>query len=137
MVHDESVTHTRLLKDIADDLKVIQLQNDLEKLDREWRSDLEKFMVTGKNGHRSVPSGVGSTIMGVVVIVFGVFWMIASSSMGAPGIFPLFGLVFIGIAIFGIMSGNVKAGRHAQAKAEFDRRRAELEAELEAAKQVS
>lgn len=49
VVHDESVTHTLLLKDIAADLKVIQLQNDLEKLDREWAVRRETFMVAGKD----------------------------------------------------------------------------------------
>lgn len=72
--------------------------------------------------------------MGVVAIVFGVGWIISASSMGAPGIFPLFGLVFIGMAIFGIVSSGAKAKGHARAKADFDRGRAELVAELRAAK---
>lgn len=37
--------------------------------------------------------------MSIIMAVFGVFWMIFTSSMGAPGFFSLFGLLFIIIAI--------------------------------------
>ena len=43
----------------------------------------------------SMRSGVG----GVFAAIFGVIWMIAALSMGAPPIFPLFGLIFIGFAV--------------------------------------
>ena len=134
VVQDESVTHTRLLEDIADDLKVIQLQNDLEKLDREWASRRESFMVTSKNGHRSVPSGAGAMIGGVAGIGGGIFWMIMTSQMGAPGMFPLFGLLIIGLSIFGMVSSGTKAGAHDRAKREYDDQRRKLAAELESAR---
>lgn len=130
VVHDESVTHTRLLKDIADDLKVIQLQNDLEKLDREWAAKRESFMVTGKHGDRSIPSAGGSMVMGIIGIGFGIFWVIFTSQMGAPGFFPLFGLVFIGFALFGMISSSGKAGAHDKAKREYESKRSELSSEL-------
>ena len=44
------------------------------------------------------PSAMG-TIGSIAAAVFGVFWVIMASSMGAPTIFPLFGVVFIVIAI--------------------------------------
>ena len=44
------------------------------------------------------PSMQGA-VMGVVVAVFGIFWTIMAVSMGAPIIFPLFGLVFIALAV--------------------------------------
>ena len=81
VVQDQSVTHTRLLEDIADNLKVIELQNELEKMDREWAIRRESFMVSGKDGHRSIPSAVGSTVMGGIAIVSGIFWMVMASSM--------------------------------------------------------
>ena len=39
--------------------------------------------------------GMGS----VAAAVFGVIWIIAAVRMGAPGAFPLFGFVFIAIAV--------------------------------------
>ena len=44
------------------------------------------------------PSGM-SAIGSVIGVVFGIIWTIAAASMGAPGIFPLFGILFIIIGI--------------------------------------
>ena len=41
-------------------------------------------------------NGVGA----IMAVVVGVFWTIAAASMGAPGFFPMFGVIFI---IFGIV----------------------------------
>ena len=48
------------------------------------------------------PSLMGA-IVGVVAVLFGFFWIIAAASSGAPGIFVLFGVIFIFIAIAGII----------------------------------
>jgi len=37
----------------------------------------------------------GGAIGGVVAAVFGVFWTVSASNMGAPGFFVLFGVVFV------------------------------------------
>ncbi len=44
------------------------------------------------------PSLMGG-IMGIVVAAFGVFWTMIAVTMGAPFFFPIFGILFIGIAI--------------------------------------
>lgn len=55
---------------------------------------------------KSVKPGRGPSAMGVwgsvVAVVFGIFWTITASSMGAPGFFPVFGVLFI---LTGIISG--------------------------------
>ncbi|MES2440706.1 MAG: hypothetical protein V4584_16690 [Verrucomicrobiota bacterium] len=119
VVHDQTVTHTRLLDKIerttdrmANNLKVIELQNDLERLDREWDSQRESLLVRSKNGLVSEPTSAGSIMGGIVAIVFGIFWMGATASMHVPGFFPLFGLLFIGFAIFNMVSGTAKAGTY-------------------------
>lgn len=52
---------------------------------------------------RSIKPGRGPSAMGAmgsaVAIVFGFFWTIMASSMGAPVFFPIFGVLFIGIGI--------------------------------------
>lgn len=52
---------------------------------------------------KSIKPGRGPSAMGavgsVVAIIFGIFWTIKASSMGAPIFFPLFGIMFIGIGI--------------------------------------
>ena len=52
---------------------------------------------------KSIKPGRGPSQMGalssVAAAVFGVIWIIAAVQMGAPGIFPLFGLVFLVVAV--------------------------------------
>jgi len=52
---------------------------------------------------KSIKPGRGPSMMGGVVAVaagvFGIFWMMAALSAGAPPIFAGFGLIFIGIAV--------------------------------------
>lgn len=94
---------------IAEDLGAIKLQNELESLDRQWLLDRDRYKVKGQDGHYSVPSQAGSVVGMVLAAAFGVFWTISSASMGAPGFFPLFGIVFIFAAIAGGLAGLKKA----------------------------
>lgn len=52
---------------------------------------------------KSIKPGRGPSAMGAVgsvaAAIFGVFWTIATASMGAPTFFVLFGFIFIGLAI--------------------------------------
>jgi len=139
IVHDPTVTHTRLLEDIgrttermAGNLRVIELQNDLERLDREWQNRRESFMITGKNGYRSVPSEVGSVVRGAVMIVMGIVVLCMSLKMGGPG--PSFGLAFIGIAIFSTVNGATKATGYRAAESAFMRQRSNLIRQIEQAR---
>lgn len=141
IVHDATTTHSRVLDKIekrtgemADDLKVIRLQNDLEQLDREWSSERSRFMTKDKHGNVSEPSSVGSVVGGVVVIGFGVFWIGIASSMGAPGFFPLFGLVFIGVAIFGMISSVSKSQGLRSSQSDYHRKRGHLLSAIDKAK---
>ncbi len=137
IVRDATTTHSRLLDQIekrtgemAKDLKVIRLQNDLEQLDREWEQNRARYLVKNKNGHVSEPSPIGAVVGGVVVIGFGIFWMVMASSMGAPGIFPLFGLLFIGLALFGMFSSMSKSQGLRNGRTDHRRKRDQLLAEI-------
>jgi len=141
IVHDETVTHSKLLEKIgrqtdemADDLKVIRLQNELEQLDREWESTRQSLMVADKHGNRSEPSAAGSVVGGVVMIVAGIAWTGFAASMGAPGFFPLFGLLFIGFALFTMIRGASNATQLGSSRSQMQQRRGRLLAELERAK---
>lgn len=138
VVHDATVTHTRQLDKIekttdqlANKVRVLELQNDLEQLDREWDSRRETLLVRNKHGNVSEPSAAGSMIGGMIAVVFGIFWISMASSMGAPGFFPLFGLVFIGAAVFGMINGTAKAGTFRDAQGAYESRRRELIERLE------
>jgi hypothetical protein len=153
VVHDTSVTHTRLLEKLqkntermAGNLQVIELQNDLERLDREWESQKEGYMVSGKHGHRYLPSTGGSVFGGVIIIIFGIVWTTIASgiahvgsgfpNMGGLGLFPLFGLLFIGGGIYTIVNGSSKASAYQSAEQDYQQQRQRLIQQIEEARRA-
>ena len=131
VVRDESTVRTRVIETIADDVKIIRRQNELEQLDREWETKKGDFMVSDKNGNRSIPTRGGSVAGGVAILVFGIFWIAMASNIGskvggAGALFPLFGLAFIIFGIFQATRGFTKADGFEQAESEYRKRRAEL-----------
>ena len=139
IVHDPTVTHSRLLETIgrttermAGNLRVIELQNDLERLDREWADRRETFMVTGKNGHRSIPTEAGSMIGGVFMVIMGVVVLVVTMNIGGPA--PLFGLVFIGIAVFSMIHATGKASGYRDAESAFTEQRNDLIRQIDEAR---
>ena len=36
----------------------------------------------------------------IIVVIIGIFWITEASAIGAPGFFILFGIVFVGIAVY-------------------------------------
>jgi hypothetical protein len=111
---------------IADDVQAIRRETELERIDREWQMRREGLMRRGKDGSMSRPSMAGSAIGGIVAVAFGIFWTGLTISAGAPGIFPLFGIIFIGAGLFGAIAGMVKSGQYEEAESEYQRRRAAL-----------
>ena len=135
VVHDSTVTHTRQLDKIekttdqlANKVKILELQNDLEQLDREWDNRRQTLLVRNKNGNVSAPSMAASILVGVIFLIVGIFVMRTQSPDGRFTAFPLFGLVIIGIAIFTMVSGTMKASTYREEQGAYEsRRRALLE----------
>ena len=143
VVHDSSTTHTKLLEaldqrteSMARDIKVLKLENELERLDREWESTRQAMMIRGKDGSVSEPSATSATFGGIMAIVGGVAWMIFTGASPAPAIFPMFGLVFVGVGIFGMISGNGKASEFESLRSRYQMRRGQLISEIQREKQA-
>ncbi len=133
VVHDSTVTHTRQLEKIerttdqlANKVKILELQNDLERLDREWEMQRQSLQVRDSEGHASQPSATGSIIAGVMATVFGVIWMSVAAFMPFSGFFLTFGLLFIGFAIFGVIKGIAAASAYRDHHAEYETRRQQI-----------
>jgi hypothetical protein len=116
----------RRTEKMSDDLETIKHQNDLERIDREWQMKREGLMVRGKDGSESVPSAAGGVIGGGIAVAFGFIWTIAASSMGAPAIFLLFGVFFVGAALYGIISSVHKANEYDSLKQQYESERSEV-----------
>lgn len=140
--HTGSAAYTEVIEQIAatttqmaGNLKVIELQNELESLDREWADHRETYYVSGKHGHRSPPSRAGAIIGAVIVVPFLIFWISTASSMGAPAVFPIFGLVMGGFIIYQLFSTFQKAEGMDSAQAEHQAQRDRLLRQIAEARQ--
>jgi len=116
----------RRTEKMSDDLEVIKLQNDLERIDREWQMKRQGLMTRKKNGSESVPSTTGTVIAFGGVILFAIIWTIMASTMGAPAVFPLFGLFFIVMAFSGMVSSVKKSNEYETLKRQYESERSRL-----------
>ncbi|HEY3324081.1 MAG TPA: hypothetical protein VGP72_26750 [Planctomycetota bacterium] len=118
-------------EEAVEDLGIIRRQNDLERLDREWAMKRETYLVRGKDGSTREPDenpGCNTALNGFVV-VFGAIWTCIAGAAFPP--MALFGLVFIGFAIHGMVSSQRKAGEYREAKARYEATRRRLAAALD------
>jgi len=124
-------TLQRRTDEMAEDLDVIRLQNELEQLDREWFIGREQHMDRNKQGHLHVPTTRDALLGGIMIVVFGVIWTAMATSMGAPFFFPLFGLLFIGGGLYTAINSFSKAAAYRQAESRYRARRADLLKQLQ------
>lgn len=109
---------------IAEDVAALREEQELERVDREWQMERARHLVQGKRGEY-IPTRSGSLVGGLLAAAFGVFWVGMTLSMGAPGFFPVFGVIFIAVAIFGAVRGASKASSFENARRRYQRRRRE------------
>lgn len=136
--HSDSSVFTEVLTQLAertagmaDDLKIIQLQNDLERLDREWEAESREYLVEEKNGHTSRPSPVLTTIMGGVMLVIGLTMLFSSND----GFSSLFLLTFVGVIAFTIYSHWHKHSLLSTREQQYLRARAQIVRTMDRARQ--
>jgi len=118
---------------MAESLEVIELQNEIERLDREWTQKEAGYIVHGKNG----PHRPSSSLFGMAFAIFFAcvcFGMAVSVANYPGGIFALFPA---GMGIFAIFMGiqNMNKGAELEkAESMHQTRRAELLAKLQQAR---
>ena len=111
---------------IERDIQELKRRSAIEQLDREWEMRRQLLLVRNKDGSTDVPSASGGVIGGVIAVIVGFVWMAITAGAGAPGIFPLFGLLFIGAGIFGAVSQLSKADQYSREESSYQSRRAAL-----------
>ncbi len=143
VVHDPSVTHTRLMEKLekntermAENLRVIELQNELARMDREWEQERETFMVEGKHGKRSLPSKDASAMSLVVGVIAGLILLGISLSSGNSSVFGFVGLLVAVLSIVQTIKGLSQASEYDRALSMFEERRADLIRQIGQARQL-
>jgi hypothetical protein len=109
---------------MEDQLNVLQIQNEVERLDREWESERESYLVSGRNGTRRLPTKTGSLVGTLIVGGVGAFWMAIASQVN--GFFALIGVFVIAIAIIGGVHGFMKATQYDARLAAHQERRSAI-----------
>lgn len=133
IVSSGGTTYTEALKDIlesqvamAEDLEIIRLQNELERIDREWTNGLHRFEVTDAQGQRSLQrEDVGIASMAQVALGAGAALFIAfkASEMGAPAVFTLGPLAMLVFTLIGFSRRYSAADRYRTEKSLYESRR--------------
>src|ERR1700722_14709035 len=78
----------------------IMSSEELDRIDREWEKERERYMVTTKYGRRYVPSTGAAVVVGLISVSVGLAWTMTSFALlhalgPLAGMFPLFGVVFV------------------------------------------
>jgi len=141
IVHDPSVTHTRLMEKIeqntdrmAGNLRVIELQNDLERLDREWETRKENFMVHGQNGHRYLPGSSASFVDGAIFCIGGIVALSFGFSPHRGGTFSMVALAVAAMLFYGAFSRFTKVSAYRAAAIRYERERHNLARRIDKAR---
>lgn len=78
LVRDTSATHTRVLEKIQADtqqmrnhLKVLNLQNEIERLDREWEAWRQENLTRRVSGEYFEPTRLTASILPILILIFG------------------------------------------------------------------
>lgn len=122
---------------LTDQLRELNSHQRLEALERDWQSRRVGFMMPGKNGRTFTPSKGIAIGGGVATAAFGVLWTVMAIAITstAPNfgpfavakvVFPLFGLVFVGAAIFGSVKAYRMSEQLEQAEQQYHEERQNL-----------
>lgn len=87
--------------EMAEDLKAIRIQNEIEQLDREWSAEAEQYMEAGKDGGVSRPQPWMTTIF---FAGFLGFFMAAKFPLSGDSPFRIFFLIVLVVGVFKIIS---------------------------------
>ena len=145
VVRDASTVHTEVLRNIerntaaiVNQLKVIELQNEIDRLDREWDAWKEQNLSRNQDGTMTEPVSLTSSTTTLSVIgVFVLFTWIIMLVSGAPFVALLLPAAF-GLAFFVVANGHDKYARSfLRSKARFDTERSNLLTALEQARKGS
>lgn len=124
---------------MAESLEVIELQNEIERLDREWAQKEAGYISNGKNGPHRPSSSLFGLAFGIffACVCFGMAVAMSNIAGSFHGGFSAMGLVPAGMGVFAIVAAvmNMNKGVELErAESAHQARRAELLAKLQQAR---
>jgi hypothetical protein len=122
---------------MEEDIGRLALENDLERLEREWQQEREQYMVRGKDGSLSEPGSALALQIGIgvfsgllLLIAIGIFapWGAAAAPLW------LAVLLFVAFTVWSIVDAKMKLTRYEAAMQDYEQRRSELVRQIEASR---
>ena len=137
VVHEPSVTHTKLLEEVvrstehlASRMKVVELQNDLLKLERDWDQVRERCLIRDQQGTLQEPSVItAKMIAGAAMIVIPLLTYANAQTMDVRSAF-LIGGVLAAVAFFVVRGTLAHAREYESTKAAYRKKRHKLSVAL-------
>ncbi len=115
VIHDETVTHTKRLEKIEETtsqlskkLRVIELQNTIEHVDREWEKFRQSVSSRSEDGQLIEPNAGVAVAGGVIGFVLAIVGIAMSFQASSPLLAVFIALVFI-VIIFAMRHGYRRA----------------------------
>lgn len=124
---------------MAESLEVIELQNEIERLDREWAQKEAGYISHGKNGPHRPSSSLFGLAFGIffACVCFGMAVVMSNIAGSFHGGFSAMGLVPAGMGVFAIVAAVINMNKGVElerAESAHQARRAELLAKLQQAR---
>ena len=107
--------------ELADEVEILKLQNELERIDREWQVERESCMIRGQHGNLREPSLLIGGFIGIASIVSGVVFL--AIGIKYPPVF-LFGMAGVGLGFCSLFVEMKKSQRYNESKQRYEQRRA-------------
>lgn len=149
VVRDQSTVHTEILQkleartaEMSGSLKTIEIQNEIERLDREWDMWRQSNLPRGKSGQIQEPSPVATGIFGTVAAGFVIVWIVVAYSLTSrvggvvSFVFPLFGLFVLAGLIYNVVNGMTAGSGYGDARKIYESKRTRLLEELSRVKEA-
>lgn len=139
LVRDTSATHTRLLETLQVDtrqmrgsLRILEIQNELERLDRDWEAWRQENLTRSQSGEYSEPDRFTAALFPLLFLIIG-----SAMAITRQGLFTalLIMLVTLGLAgfLFHLLQDTCR--RYAAAKQRYEDLRLKLHFQLKQARQ--
>lgn len=139
--HTASAAFTEVVQQIAEsttnmvsNLNVIELRNELRRLDREWEMKKERYYVSGESGSRSRPSSGGAIALGIVAAIGVIFGIPILLSSREAFFIKINFVVCIGFLFFYALSIFKKLKGLERAEETYEHQRTSLLAQIDSAR---
>jgi DNA-directed RNA polymerase subunit RPC12/RpoP len=137
VVHEPTVTHTKLLEAVAQtterlttQVRIVELENELLKLEREWDQLRERSLPRDGHGKQVEPSTLTAKAIALFTVILIPLLTFANSRTMDWGSALLISGVLVAVAFFAVKGTLIHAREFERTRAAYLRRRSELKAAL-------